>query len=258
MDEMSDNVSNNNTPIRKSREKSASYPYYNLKECINYLEIIHEIGGKKEAPIESILSKLNISSRHNRRFTYLTSSSENFGLIIKTINGLKPTELGTSILFPMSGEDERKEKLITSFKSPQLYQKIIKKYNHTVLPNNEILKNVFYNMNIAKNALNKAANAFLESARYANVLDGNNRLTVPDSSDTDIYSSQISDIEKDVEGQEETQSKINEHPTTIDQKSNYHKFEIMTSTGKKASISLPDNSTKDDIEKIKRILEVFT
>jgi hypothetical protein len=251
------NASDTDAPIKRSREKSISYPYYSLKECVHFLEIIHNIGGKKEAPLESVLSKLNVKSRHNRRFSYLASSSENFGLIVKTNTGIKPTELGTSILFPITGENERKEKLVIAFNSPKLYNKIIEKYNQTILPNNEILKNVFYNMEIAKNVLDRAVMAFIQSAQYANVLDNNNRLLIPTSDDVGIQPVKESKEPTESNIKEGGVSKTDEHSTTSNQEANYHKFEIMTSTGRKASISLPFNSTKEDIEKIKGVLDVF-
>jgi hypothetical protein len=37
----------------------------------------------------------------------------------------------------------------------------------------------------------------------------------------------------------------------------YHRFEFVTSTGKKASVLLPSDCTRKDIEKLKGLLEVF-
>ncbi len=153
---------------KKSREKSVNNPYFSLKDCVDYLSIIHEIGGKKEAPVESILSKLEVTSIHNRRFTYLTSSAENFSLIEKTNVGIKRTKIGTLILYPPSGEEQRKKLLIDAFKSPLLYQKILERYNNMILPNKEILKNIFYSLGIARIVLDNAVNSFIESAQYAN------------------------------------------------------------------------------------------
>ena len=75
---------------KKTREKSVRYPANSLKECVDFLSIVHSIGGRKEAPVESILSKLNLTSSETKSFKYLVSSAEIFGLIEKTPNGIKP------------------------------------------------------------------------------------------------------------------------------------------------------------------------
>ena len=245
---------------KKSREKSVKYPYNSLKESIDYLSIIHEIGGKKEAPIESILSKLNITSKHTRRFTYLTSSAENFGLIERTHVGIKTTEMGTLILYPPNGDEQRKKLLIDAFKSPVLYQKIIERYNDTILPNSDILKNIFYSLGIARIVLDNAVNSFIESAQYANVLDPNNRLTVPDSDNNEI-TPPVPPSESHKGGDDQKPPK---QPPIKDAKEYSHneteflKLEILTTNRKKASISIPSDWVKEDIETLIKLLRVYS
>ncbi len=90
VDEVVENTPNET--VKKSREKSVPYPANNLKECVEFLSIIHSIGGRKDAPIESILSKLNLTSADTKSYKYLVSSAEIFDLIEKTSVGIKPTE----------------------------------------------------------------------------------------------------------------------------------------------------------------------
>lgn len=235
--------------VKKTREKSVRYPHYGLKECIEYLSLVHEIGGKKEAPIEAILSKLKITSPDTKRYRYLTSSSEIFGLIKKTDMGIKPTEMGTLILYPPLGEEQRKKLLIEAFKSPLLYQNILEKYNQTILPNFEILKNIFYNLGIAKIVLDLAVKAFIESPQYVNARDSNNRLNVED-------------FERDTDTAQSSSPQPGPRPPiTAGEKSHdvigFDKIEITTVSGKKASIILPSDSVKEDIEKLIKLLKVF-
>jgi len=243
------------TSKKASREKSVKYPFYSLQECIDYLSIIHEIGGKKEAPIESVISKLGITSTHNRRYSYLTSSAENFGLIEKTKNGIKPTEIGTLILYPPNGEEQRKELLISAFKTPVLYQKIIERYNNTILPNREILKNIFYSLGIARIVLEYAVDSFVESARYANVLDSNSRLSI-----TDTGIGEVPNQPQLPDSNYPPNNRVSEPPRAAERQSDIgiDKIEITTISGKKASILLPSDSTKEDIEKLIKLLRVFS
>jgi hypothetical protein len=236
--------------VKKTREKSVRYPYYGLKECIEYLSLVHEIAGKKEAPIEAILSKLKITSPNTKRYRYLTSSSEIFGLIKKTDMGIKPTEMGTLILYPPLGEEQRKKLLIEAFKSPLLYQNILEKYNQMILPNFEILKNVFYNLGIAKIVLNQAVKAFIESAQYVNALDSNNRLNV-EGFEIDKTPPQIPTPQPEL-GPSIT---IGGKPPDM---IGFDKIEITTVSGKKASIILPSDSSREDIEKLINLLKVFS
>jgi hypothetical protein len=245
---------------KKSREKSVKYPYYSLKECVDYLSIIHEIGGKKEAPFESILSKLEVTSINNRRFTYLTSSAENFSLIEKTNVGIKPTENGTLILYPPSGEEQRKKLLIDAFKSPLLYQKILERYNNMILPNKEILKNIFYSLGIARIVLDTAVNSFIESAQYANVLDPNNRLTVPNSDNNEI-TTPVPSLESHKEGDAQKspiQPPIKDAKEYSHNETEFLKLEILTTNRKKASISIPSDWMKEDIETLIKLLRVYS
>jgi|GEM_PF-1202488 len=246
---------------KKSREKSVRYPSQSIKRCLDFLSIIHAIGGKKEAPIESILSKMNLTSPDTKSFKSIVSSSEIFGLIEKNDSGIKPSEIGTLILYPPDGEEEKKRLLIETFKAPQFYQKIIERYDNMILPNNNILKNVFLHLGIATKVLDTAVDAFIESAQYANVLDSNNRL----NTNTNIEKTSPSPINP-VENLLATppksaeQTEQSQQPSTIEapRKSNvdFYKLEIPTSSGKMASITLPKDAIKEDIELIIGLLKV--
>lgn len=256
--------------LKKTREKSVKYPYYNLKESIEYLSTIHSIGGKKEAPVEAVLSRLNLTSESSRRFTYLTSSAENFGLLEKTKQGIKPTEKGTLIIYPPFGESQRKQLLVESFKTPILYQKIIDRYNDMILPNKDLLKNIFYNIGIARNVLDQAVDSFIESAQFAEVLDTNNRLIVPIEGDdaneqqnpqkNSLQSQQIENPSLEHKISEAGQVSANDGSVNNLQKRSlegYHKIDFVVSTGKIATVLLPRDITKKDVDKLKGLLDVF-
>jgi hypothetical protein len=251
-----------NGQVRKSREKSVRYPAFNLEECLNFLSMIHSIGGKKEAPIESVLSKMNITTKDNRRYKYLTSSAEIFGLIKKSETGITPTEFGTLILYPPDGEGQRKQLLVEAFKTPQIYQKIIERYSETILPNTDILKNIFYNYDIARNALDTAVSAFLDSAKFAGVLDQNNRLL--QSPINNKPSSQQIPPESGQSAEKQTGQNPASNETNNTQKREESpdldvlKYEIRTASGKKASIHLPKDWVEDDIDLLINLLRVFS
>jgi len=249
----------NEIPPKKTREKSVRYPANNLKDCVDFLSIVHSIGGRKDAPTESILSKLNLTSSETKSYKYLVSSAEIFGLTEKTNVGIKPTEAGTLILYPPGGEEQKRKLLIEAFKTPQLYQKVIEQYDNMVLPNNVILKSVFLHLGIAPKALDNAVDSFLNSAQYANVIDSNNRLIF---SGTDIapsaQPSESDDIGQKGKTHFQPQPPEPPEPSELPKKdADYHRFEFITLSGKKASVLLPSDCTRKDIEKLKGLLEVF-
>ncbi len=246
-------IDSSTSSIKKGREKSTRYPANSLKECVDFLVMVHDIGGKKEAPFETILSHMNITSTGNKRFKYFISSSELFGLINKTSSGIQPSEMGMLILYPPNGEEQRRTLLIEAFTLPQIYQKLINKYDNTILPGNNILINVFYNnLGIAKNAVKNAVEVFIESAKFAGVLDYQNRLVVSESFE------ETKDIgaEFPEESTINQKSEIKSNEQSIE--SDYYKFEIPTTTGKKACIRLPKNSVKEDIDIIINLLRVLS
>jgi len=236
-------------------ERSIKYPYYDLKESINFAEKIKNIGGRKEAPVSSILKEMNVKDVTNKRYSYSVSSAEQFGLIERTEEGLKVSDRVMMILFPTEGETQRNAVLKECFKQPPFYQLIISQYDGLQLPEITTLRNTFLHHKIAENVVDQAVNSFIESAKYASVLRDNNlKVNVPDD-------------EKSIAQKTESQSlpeltpvgskAANPEPTTTDIKAS-HKFELATSTGEKAVVILPLNYKKEDIEKLKRLLDVFT
>ena len=239
--------------IKKTREKSVRYPANNLKDSVEFLSIVHSIGGRKDAPNESILSKLNLTSTETKSFKYIVSSAEIFGLIEKTNNGIKPTEAGTLILYPPGGEEQKRKLLIDAFRAPSLYQKIIERYDNMILPNNVILRNVFLHLGIAPKALESAVDAFIESAQYANVIDSNNRLTLS-GTDKSLSNQSPQPPESDSLGVnlKSDFQQVSEEPSESQKKTmDFHKFELITSTGKKAYVQIPIGCKKDDSRKAK-------
>lgn len=249
---------------KKSREKSVRYPAYSLEECVDFLKMVHSIGGKKEAPVESVLSKMKVSTPENKRYKYLTSSAEIFGLIKKTDKGIIPTDLGILIIYPINGEEQRRQLIIDAFKTPQIYQKIIERYQDTILPDTEMLKAIFYSHSIATNALDTAVNAFIASGKFSGAIDQSNRLLPSNIGNEPLPSGQTQPFGAD-QSLEPQQSPVQVPPnitkatqgTSEKPEMDVFKFEIPTTSGKKASILLPKDWGKEDIELLIKLLRAL-
>jgi len=90
------------------------------------------------------------------------------------------------------------------------------------------------------------------------VLDSNNRLTISDSvNNTGVQQTQPTDSNNIPHEQVmEPQPVIT--PEKLQVNTGFNKLEITTISGKKASILLPSDSAKEDIEKLIKLLRVFS
>lgn len=232
-------------------ERSIKYPYYDLNECLNFVEKIKNIGGRKEAPIPSILKEMNVKDVSNKRYSYSVSSAEQFGLIEKTENGLKVTDRVMVILFPTEGESQRNAALKDCFKRPNLYTIIISQFDGLDLPGGEILRNTFLHYGIAENVVDQAVRSFIESAKYASVLK-NNKLCVTVTEDNKPPQQKNKDTDSTDQLPKNDPSEY--LPTDIN---GYNKVELSISSGKKVTVIIPTDCKKEDIDKLKRLLDVF-
>ena len=249
------------TKTKRIVERSVRYPYYSLKDSIGFAETVKSIGGRREAPISSILKELNVTNTSNKRYSYLVSSAEQFGLIERMENALKVTNKVFGILFPTEGEAQKNALLKECFKKPNLYVAMINQYDGMDLPDKEILKNMFLHYGITENVVEKAVESFIDSAKYANVLK-EKKLSVNSSEAIDVDSKRDDKQKSSEEAATlavtaDTPPPVTKPEPAISGLENYHKFEFLTSSGKKALIQIPKECTKCDLTKLKAILDVL-
>ncbi len=228
----------------RRREKSVRYPYYDLEDSLEFAKIVDKIAGKKDAPILAILDHMGIKSENNKQLNYKISSSEQFGLISKHNRSLAVTELARNIFFPPRGESQELQLLLEAFRSPPLYRKIIEQYEGRGLP--ETLPNILYTFGVAQNKIKRAAKVFRESALFAHALDEDDRLR------TTNIEAQESVTSETALGPTETQQ------TQVDVTSRrYHDLSVSLSSGETLKLSIPASISRQDVEKIKKMLDVL-
>ena len=179
--------------IAKRKQKSKRYPYYSLERSLKFAKIIYEVGGEGLAPLDSILSEMDLKNANNRRFTYEKSSAIQFGLVLNTDNGLQIAKSAMVILFPPSPNDPVRDLMLKeALLKPKIYGEIIKDYRDKKLPKEEFLKNTFRQKGIIESSLNAAVSAFLESLSFAGVLTDENKIEISE----DILNSIIGEEKK--------------------------------------------------------------
>jgi len=232
---------------KATREKSAQYPSYELNACIDFVRTIDRLGGKGVAQ-GSLLSELNLKSALTRSYTGRLSSSKQFGLLDHKAGLMSITERATLILYPTEEQkDLQKEKLIIeAFRSPSLYQQLIRRFDGKQLPKQDTLANILMNeYKIAKNAKNDAAKVFVNSAKVAAVLGSDNYMQVDQTYTSLSWEGVPSEIEVP-EGEPKT--------AVIGQ---IHSLKVGLSNRKSATINVPVDISKADIERLKKMLDLL-
>lgn len=251
--------------------KSKQYPFYSLRRSIEFAKLIYDVGGNGPVPIESIVSHMGLKSSNNKRFAYEKSSARQFGLIKKVDNCLQITTEARIILFPSEPDDSNQIlKLNEALVNPKLYRELINRYNNKILPKKEFLRNIFRQKGIIESSLEAAVNAFLKSVSYVGVISSDNKIKIDD-----LIFNQIKTKEEkgriDQLIKEERRLKITDdvkkyktafinYNTTISelkQERDYYSLELPISSGKKAVILIPKESTKEDLNILKSFINVI-
>ena len=235
---------------KKVKEKSVQYPAYDLSSCIEFVQVVDRLGRKQVAE-GSLLSELGLSSCNTKSYTGRLSSCKQFGLLDSKAGFLSITERANLMLYSTEAEEEQKniqfkKLIIEAFRSPPLYQQLIRKFDDKVLPKSDTLANILMNeYRIAKAVKNSAAKVFISSAMFAGVLGDNNILQVGRTYEATAGEALPAETEIHETGQK---------PPPMGQ---VHSLKLVLSSGKSAAITVPSDITKTDVEKLKNMLDLL-
>jgi hypothetical protein len=161
------------SPARGKRERSTRHPGVPLAESIELARFIEEHGldGLSAGDIATSLGYKNIKTN---TFSARLSAARQFGLLALKDEGYSLTPLARSILHPVDpAEVPRLHR--QALLEPTLYSELAAQFADKKLPDAAILGNVLYhNHQIISSAKQSAAEAFLESARFAGALGDDN------------------------------------------------------------------------------------
>ena len=156
-------------PTRAKRERSTRYPGVPLAESVELCKFIQGRGldGLTAADIASALGYKNIKTN---TFSARLSAARQFGLLLLKDEGYGLTPLARSILHPVDPDDVPRL-YRQALLEPPLYADLAEQFADKRVPDAPILGNVLYhNYQIIASAKQAAAEAFLESARFAGSL----------------------------------------------------------------------------------------
>lgn len=156
-------------PARGKRERSTRYPGVPLAESVELCRFIegHGLDGLTATDIATSLGYKNIKTN---TFSARLSAARQFGLLVLKDEGYSLTPLARSILHPVDPADTPRL-YRQALLEPPLYAELASQFADKKLPEAAILGNVLYhNHQIIASAKQAAAEAFLDSARFAGAL----------------------------------------------------------------------------------------
>ncbi len=161
------------SPARAKRERSTRYPGVPLAESVELCRIV-EARGLDGLTAHDFATALGYKNIKTNTFSARLSAARQFGLLVLKDEGYSLTPLARSILHPVDpAELPRLHR--QALLDPPLYADLAAQFADKRLPEANILGNVLYhNYQIIASAKQSAAEAFLESARFAGALAEDN------------------------------------------------------------------------------------
>ena len=235
--------------VKGTKERSALYPAVALNECIEFIELVNKLGGRKVA-LTSIADAVGVSTT-TYSFKAKISSSKQFGLIKSAGGAVELSDTAKRLLYP-TDDISTKELLLQCLMTAPLYRKLIERYDDQAVPTEERLGNILLQeYSITRSAKDIAAKKFLASVEHAGILQNGVLILNPNSDEGDGE-------RQDVVPKDQTASNIdsgNEKQYAVAtqakglQTEGYH-FAIPTLSGATAQVTIPKEITAKDLDYI--------
>lgn len=158
-------------------QRSSSYPAHTLFYSLEFCEKIYKNYGANYRATREELGDALKASPHT--LVLKISAAVQYGLLdMKSKEGYKVSDLFVKYFRPID-ESQKKEALLTGFKSPTLYESLINTFDGQILPPEKPLANILLQKhNISEVACEKAAQIFLENAKNLGLLNDENMFSV--------------------------------------------------------------------------------
>ncbi|RUL83196.1 hypothetical protein, partial [Tautonia sociabilis] len=170
-------------PSRGRRERSARYPGAPLPEAIELARFLDD-HGLDGTSAEAIAASMGFESIKTRTFSARLSAARQFGLVTLDGSSYRLTPLARSVLHPLDPADLPRL-YRDALKAPPLYADLLVRLANRRVPDPERLANLLYHSyQITASAKLPAAEAFVESSRFAGAL-GDDGILRPDGPPSD-------------------------------------------------------------------------
>ncbi|MGA2316885.1 MAG: hypothetical protein ABSG71_10955 [Thermodesulfobacteriota bacterium] len=234
--------------LKKKRERSSSYPQFNIKECMDFAEKVFEMG-PKNVLLDEAAKRAGYRNKEVGSFLGLRAAARYFGLVKYDKDYISVTDPLINVLLEKSNnaKNDFVRKLILF---PTLYKKVFDNFAGKQLPNEEDLArrlSIDEQYGISKEASKSAAKVFRESVKFADLLDSNDRLKSPD------------EVISKMEEKDKITSMENERPGPIEEDKGIKldRYEITLQMGVKISLLLPPILPQKDKQRIKTMIDLI-
>jgi hypothetical protein len=168
---------------KQKRERSKAYPGTSLEDCVGYVREIKTNLGKGIHDRDSLARALGFE-RATGAVNPKIASLVHFGFLDRAEGGYELSPNALKITDPIS-ESEAKEEVRAAFHRPVLYQEILEKFKQEGQIPLQLATHLHRFHGITDAASGTAADIFLESGRFAGVLDQSNRFVADETAPRD-------------------------------------------------------------------------
>lgn len=236
--------------FKKKRERSSSYPQFNLKECMDFAEKVFETG-PKNVLLDEAAKRAGYKNKEVGLFLALRAAAKYFGLVRYDKDYISVTDSLINVLLEKSN-NVKNDFIRKSILLPTLYKKLFENFAGKQVPNEEDLArrlSIDEQYGISREASQSAAKVFRESVKFADLLDNNDRLKSPEET--------VSKIEE--KSEMTTMENIRGGPT--EEKSlqgiKLDRYEITLQGGVRVSLSIPPTLSQKDKQRLKMMIDLI-
>ena len=226
-----------------SRPRSRNFPAMSLGKAVDWLSEIRDALGFKPFSKTMLAQAFNLSSTSGSFFAKVGAMNA-YGLLEGSSEQLRISDVGKRILAPQSDED-RRNAIQKAFQTPDLFADLLRDFGGSPLPQ-QLANRLLHQYSITAASKDVAAQSFIESARFAGLLEDSGVLRQPYSPGDDYptaapqpSTSATLEIDKRIA------SVPQGFPTFLP---NYQTFSFLTLTGKTMFIAVPEDLVLEDVQ----------
>lgn len=232
--------------LEVKRTRSSAYPNFNIEKCMEFAEKIFNKGAR-HVLLDVAAKEMNYNNKKVGPFLALRAAAKYFGLVEYEGDYISVSENYINVLLEKS-EESKKIFIQQAVLQPTLYAKVFETFGGKQLPVEQdiaIRLHIDKKYGIAKDASVDAARVFIESIKYAGLLDENNYLMLPGQT------AEIKTTILEKQKMSETKQILPTDTLSI----SLDKYEFTLETGDRILLSLPPTLSPKDKNRLKMIID---
>ncbi len=255
--------SNVEVPSNMATTKSSLYPAFSINDVIDFLELTKKYPAGRPISYDTMAEECGLKSSYTKSLKYKISSAKQYGCIETSDRMITLTELGNTIIRPISDE-ELFESKITAVKNPPLFKKLFEKYEGKPLPQQTALENILVrDYKITESSKKVAAETFIKCLDQVGAINAGvisfdliSNISIENKS-IEVENENIEEIDASISsGVDNIQNNLS--PIDIKCKEDYEApLTIPMGNQRKAILYMPVETTKKEAEYVKAMISMM-